>query len=250
MQRFFVPDSHIADGRITLPADASRQLAQVLRARPGDTVTALDDSGYEYAVTLDTVSRRRTTGVITGRRLGDGEPQTAITLYQGLMKSDRFEYVLQKGTELGIARFVPFISERTVTRSVITPNRLTRWRRIVREAAEQAGRCRLPAIADALTFTEVCDSIAKSGARPAIIGWECERERGIRQTLLRRKADIRRAQSISIVIGSEGGLTDAEAAHALDCGMERVSMGRRILRAETAGIIAAAAVLYEMDEMA
>ena len=245
VHRFFVPPSHIDGDRVTLPSDAARQLARVLRVRPGDGIIALDDSGYEHAVTLDAVSARHASGTITDRYLGNGEPRLSITLYQGLMKADRFEYTLQKGTELGISRFVPIVSERTVARNVVSPNRLQRWRRIMREAAEQAGRSRLPMLEDTLDFTEACDSISK----PAIIGWEMERNIGIRETLLRRKADIERAQSIAIVIGSEGGLTDAEIAHALRCGIEPVSMGRRIFRAETAGIIAAAAVLYEMNEL-
>lgn len=245
MQRFFVPPSNIDGDRVTLPTDAARQLARVLRARPGDAIIVLDDSGYEYAVTLDSISARHASGIITDRYLGKGESRLSITLYQGLMKADRFEYTLQKGTELGISRFVPIVSERTVARNVVSPNRLERWRRIMREAAEQACRSRLPILDDALGFAHACDAI--SG--PAIIGWEMERDTGIRETLLRRKADIERSQSIAIVIGSEGGLTDAEVAHALNRGIEPVSMGRRIFRAETAGIIAAAAVLYEMDEL-
>ena len=245
MHRFFVPPSHIKGKRISLTTDASRQLARVLRARPGDRVIALDDSGYEYVVTLDAVTARHSTGVITDRYIGKGEARLSITLYQGLMKADRFEYMLQKGSELGITRFVPIISERTVARNVISANRLERWHRIIREAAEQAGRCRLPTLEGALSFTEACDTIGK----PAIIGWEMERETGIRDTLLRLKADIERSQSMSIVIGSEGGLTDEEVIYACSRGIECVSMGRRIFRAETAGIIAAAAVLYEMGEL-
>ena len=248
MHRFFVPPSHIEGDRVSLTADAARQLARVLRARPGDDIVVLDDTGIEYAVTLDSVSARRASGVITDRYAGEGETRLAITLYQGLMKADRFEYVLQKGTELGISRFVPIISERTVARNVISANRLERWRKIMREAAEQSGRCKLPIIADTLAFTDACDAIAANG-KPAIIGWELERDTGIRTTLLRIKPEIERAQSIAIIIGSEGGLTDAEVQLAVGRGIEPVSMGRRIFRAETAGIIAAAAVLYEMDEL-
>lgn len=205
----------------------------------------LDNSGYEYAVTLDAVTPARTSGIIKGRCAGEGEARLSITLYQGLMKADRFEYVLQKGTELGISRFAPIVSERTVARKVITPNRLKRWSKIIREAAEQAGRSRLPSLEDAVGFEQACDTVSK----PAIIGWECERDTDIKSTLRRQRVDIERAQSIGIVIGSEGGLTNAEVAYALERGIVPISMGRRILRAETAGIIAAAAVLYEMGEM-
>ena len=245
LHRFFILPSQIEAGRVTLTADASRQLARVLRARPGDRIVVLDNSGYEYAVTLDAVSARQTTGAIDERYAGEGEARLSITLYQGLMKADRFEYVLQKGTELGISRFVPIIGERTVARNVISPNRVKRWNKIVQEAAEQAGRSILPALEDAASFTEACDAISK----PAIIGWECERDTGIRQTLLRQKAKIEQAKRIDLVIGSEGGLTEEEVAYALNKGISPVSLGRRILRAETAGIIAAAAVLYEMGEM-
>lgn len=246
MHRFFVPPSCIQGDHVTLPADASRQLARVLRARPGDKIIVLDDSGYEYAVTLEAVSSRSASGVVTDRHPGNGEPRLWITLYQGLMKADRFEYVLQKGTELGISRFVPMVSERTVARNVMSASRRERWGRIIREAAEQAGRCRLPALDDVVTFAEACDTIAK----PAIIGWELERDSGIRDVLMRQKPEIEAAQSLSIVIGSEGGLTEDEVGYALGRGIAKVSMGRRILRAETAGIVAAAAVLYEMDELA
>ena len=245
MHRFFVSPSHIEEDRVTLPSDAARQLARVLRVRPGDGVIVLDDSGYEHTVVLDSVSPRHASGVISKSNVGQGEASLSITLYQGLMKADRFEYVLQKGTEIGISRFVPMVSERTVARNIISDNRLQRWGKIIREAAEQAGRSRLPVLDDAVSFTEACDSVAG----PAIIGWECERDTGIRGTLLRQKAAIKQAQSIAIVIGSEGGLTSEEVSYALSRGVTPVSMGRRVLRAETAGIIAAAAVLYEMDEL-
>ncbi len=248
MHRFFVPPSNIESGRVTLPADAARQIARVLRASAGDSIIALDDSGYEYVVTLESVSPQHTSGVVSERYAGNGEPELYIELYQGLMKADRFEYVLQKGTELGISRFVPIVSERTVARNVISPNRLKRWRRIIREAAEQSGRCILPILEDAVSFAQACEAINAVNT-PAIIGWECERDTGIRDTLLRYKADIEKAQSVAVIIGSEGGLTDKEVSYALGCGILPVSLGRRILRAETAGIIAAAALLYEMDEL-
>ena len=258
MQCFFIPASHIGDGRATLTEEAARQLTRVLRARVGDCVVALDGSGDEYVVRLDTLSDQHASGAICERRSGLGEPDTHITLYQGLLKADKLEYALQKGTELGVSRFAPLVFERSVRRNMPSANRMQRWRRIIREAAEQSGRSRLPTLADATPFDDTLDNIEQ----PALLAWECESATGLRDALLRLKAssDADNADNaddegggavrrIGIIVGSEGGVTDAEAAQARERGIATVSLGRRVLRAETAGVIAAAAVLYEFGDL-
>lgn len=256
MQRFFIPASHIGEGRATLTAEAARQLTRVLRARVGDCVIALDGSGDEYVVRLDTLSPQRASGAIRERRSGGGEPATHITLYQGLLKADKIEYALQKGTELGVSRFAPLAFERSVSRNMTSANRMQRWRRIIREAAEQSGRSRLPTLADAASFEDALDGIEQ----PALLAWECESANGLRDALLRLKsasntdnADVVEGNGstprIGIIVGSEGGVTDAEAAQARERGIATVSLGKRVLRAETAGVIAAAAVLYEFGDL-
>lgn len=255
MQRFFIPASHIGDGRATLTEEAARQLTRVLRARVGDCIVALDGSGDEYVVRLDTLSDQHASGAICERRSGAGEPATHITLYQGLLKADNLEYALQKGTELGVSRFAPLVFERSVRRNMPSANRMQRWRRIIREAAEQSGRSRLPTLADAAPFEDALDGIEQ----PALLAWERESAAGLRDALLRLKAASNAdnadresggaVRRIGIIVGSEGGVTDAEAAHARDRGIATVSLGRRVLRAETAGVIAAAAVLYEFGDL-
>lgn len=255
MQRFFIPASHIDEGRAALTAEAARQLTRVLRARVGDCVVALDGSGDEYVVRLDTLSAHQAAGAIRERRSGVGEPATHITLYQGLLKADKIEYALQKGTELGVSRFAPLVFERSVSRNMPSASRMQRWRRIIREAAEQSGRSRLPTLADAASFEDALDRIEQ----PALLAWECESANGLRDALLRLKASSNTdnadvdgngsAPRIGIIVGSEGGVTDAEAAQARDRGIATVSLGKRVLRAETAGVIAAAAVLYEFGDL-
>ncbi len=255
MQRFFIPASHIGEGRATLTEEAARQLTHVLRARVGDCVVALDGSGDEYVVRLDALSATHASGAIRERRGGLGEPATHITLYQGLLKADKLEYALQKGTELGVSRFAPLVFERSVRRNMPSANRMQRWRRIIREAAEQSGRSRLPTLADAAPFEDALDGIEQ----PALLAWECESAAGLRDALLRLKAasnaDNADGESggavrrIGIIVGSEGGVTDAEAAQARERGIATVSLGRRVLRAETAGVIAAATVLYEFGDL-
>ena len=114
MHRFFVIPERIAGDLVEFPPDLSRQMDRVLRMNAGDSVIALDNTGYEYGVTLSSVDSDRTLGRVTNRSPGSGEPHVHLTLYQAAMKSDRFEWVLQKGTELGVGRFVPMVTLRTM----------------------------------------------------------------------------------------------------------------------------------------
>ena len=132
MHRFFVPPESISDGRAALSGDQARQIARVLRQSPGDSIILLDNSGQEYDVLLTAVSLRLVEGRVTQQRFGLGELDTKITLYQALLKRDRFDLVLQKGTELGVSTFVPIVTERTVARASEgrrADSRLDRWQR-------------------------------------------------------------------------------------------------------------------------
>ena len=116
MHRFFVAPECVIGDTVTLPRDVSRQVARVLRARPGDGIVVMDGSGWDLTVTLDAVDPQRVHGTVTERSPSRGEPGTQITLYQGVLKADRFELVLQKGTELGASTFVPILCARSVPR--------------------------------------------------------------------------------------------------------------------------------------
>jgi 16S rRNA (uracil1498-N3)-methyltransferase len=221
MHRFFVAAECIEASAVTLSGDAARQISRVLRARPGDCITVLDNSGWEYAVTLEAVGPSRVEGVITERVLGRGEPRVEVVLYQALLKTDRFEFVLQKGTELGVSRFVPVFSERSVPRPKIGKSevaRQARWRKIIVEGM-------------------------------VVIPWEEESRTGLRAALLGWAAEKDRPSSVSVFVGPEGGLTEQEVGYAREQGILPVTLGDRILRAETAGIAVVAAVLYELGEL-
>jgi len=227
----------------------------VLRARPGDQVVVLDNSGIEYLVTLQSLSREQAQGVVVSKSPGAGEPRARITLYQGVLKSDKFELVLQKGTEVGISSFIPVFCARSIPRASEkewAASRLTRWQRIIREAAEQSRRGRIPTLAKPVEFSAACD--AAQGMD--LIPWEQEHAVGLKTTLQEWKARLNEAVqpnapalSISIFIGPEGGFTAEEVDYARARGIAPVSLGNRILRAETAGIVTAAAILYELGEL-
>ena len=247
MHRFFVPPESISDGHATLSGDQARHIARVLRQGPGDSIILLDNTGQEYDVVLIAVSPELVEGNVIQQRRGPGEPDTQITLYQALLKSDRFDLVLQKGTELGVSRFVPIVTERTIVRTSEerrADSRLDRWRRIVTEAGEQSRRARIPAISTPVSFDEACQLVSPLALMP----WEEERMLSLRNAISESNTEGRDRSEVSIIIGPEGGFTSEEAELARRHGVQTVSLGRRILRAETAAIATVTAVCYELGE--
>lgn len=250
MHRFFVPPSCIGPSAVELAAPMAHQIANVLRLRPGEHICVLDNSGWEVEVELVAVAKELARGRVVRRRLVASEPAVKITLYQGMLKADRFEFALQKCTELGAVGFVPLITARTVLSAVgdIDDRRAQRWRRIAIEAAEQAGRGRLPVIHPAVVFQSACEEAAGL----SLIPWEEEHGTGLRQVLRERfapEAGRGRPFAVNLFVGPEGGFTAAEVDLARRHGITPVTMGPRILRAETAAAVATAAVLYEAGEL-
>lgn len=248
MHRFFVSPDCIKGNGVTLSGDAARQLARVLRARPGDQIIVLDSSGWEYRVTLTRVDAALAAGTVTGREASQGEPRVRVTLYQGVLKADKLELVLQKCTELGVAAFVPVFCARSVPRDregQWAASRYPRWRKIIAEAAEQSRRGLLPSLEAPLDFKDACHAFRGLGLVP----WEEEHATGLRAALARWRKGNADDGAISVFIGPEGGFTREEVDCARARGIVPVSLGRRILRAETAGIAAVAAIMYELGEL-
>lgn len=238
--RFFVPPGSFSGEAVRVAdADLARQLGRVLRLGPGDRVLFLDGSGDACEVELAEVGRE----VVAGRVLGRehvAEPAVALALYVALLRPERFEWVLQKGTELGASRFVPVLFARSLPAERAEGRRGERWQRIIREAAEQCGRGRLPALAAPLSFAEACAEAA--AAELPLILWEGAAP-PLRELLRRGPAPA----SVALLSGPEGGVAPEELTAAGEHGIMPVSLGPRILRAETAPIAAAAALFYEWE---
>jgi len=243
--RFFLSPEAIARGEVSFPPATAHQLRHVLRLRPGAVVVVLDGSGQEYQVELTDLTREGATGRVLLSRENAAEPRVALTLFQGTLKRDRFEWVLQKGTELGVSAFVPVIAGRSVVTSAERiENRRPRWERIVREAAEQCGRGRLPHIAPPLTLSRSLERAA--GYDLALILWEETESPGLSATLRQPRG---RPERIALWIGPEGGFDGDEVRLAREHGVGEVSLGPRVLRAETAAIAAATIVMSELGQM-
>ena len=252
MHRFFIPPNWIQDNIVTVTGPQARQISRVLRMRPGDELLVLDNSGWEVQTRLLSVERDTVRGEVLRRRLAAGEPRTKISLYQAMLKSKKFEYVLQKCTELGVVEFVPLITERCVISDLNTAEtKLGRWRWIIQEAAEQSRRGRLPSLRPSMLFPQACDQARQRGGL-ALAPWEEEGQISLRQVL--RTAPEGHEKSwppltISLFIGPEGGFSAAEVELARRYGLLPVTLGPRVLRAETAGLVAAAAILYDQGDL-
>ena len=247
--RFFVSPDQMHGRSLKLTGGQARQVYGVLRMREADRILALDNRGWQYEVRLDKVTSNLVTGEIISREPVGGEPHTELTLYQALLKKDNFEWVLQKGTELGVARFVPLITQRCVVRQKsIKPAKLERWQRIIVEAAEQSGRGRLPELLPPLNLPEALAGAAEYDS--ALIPWESETEHGLVNALsMFSGEDASTARRIALFIGPEGGFADEEIEEAMALGVQPVTLGVRILRAETAAVVAATLALSAMGEL-
>ncbi|MBP6015781.1 MAG: 16S rRNA (uracil(1498)-N(3))-methyltransferase [Candidatus Promineofilum sp.] len=245
MHRFFVSPEQIVHRVVRFDDDQARQMRRVLRLRPGDRVLALDGLGRQYEVTLSEVSHAGAMGDAAPATEATGEPAVRVTLYQSLLRREKFEWVLQKGTEIGVAAFVPVITRRSLVRDVedVTPEKLNRWRRIIKEAAEQSGRGRLPSLSVPLGFAATEPGVRAAGI--TLIAWEGEFRRLIRGVLGGREA----VADVTLFIGPEGGYEPDEIRAAESWGAVPVSLGRRILRTETAAVVGAALVLHELGEL-
>lgn len=234
LHRFFLPPSGILGGQVEFPRNAAHQIRRVLRLQRGDRVIVLDNSGLEYVVRLETVAES-VAGTIEERMPAAAEPSLQLTLYLGLLKAARLELVLQKCTEIGVTRFVPMRTERSVA-GAPAAGKQQRFEAIVREAAEQSRRGRLPAIEATVPFADAVEEAVAAG--PAIVLWEEERD-----VLLRDAPIPPPGKRLGLFVGPEGGFSGDEARLAVESGAVTATLGPRILRAETAAIAGAVLLL-------
>ena len=220
----------MAADRFAVPATIAHQVTRVLRLRDGDQLTLLDGLGVEVTCELEGGDC-----VVIERRSAGGEPTHQLSVWQALLKGDHLERVIRHGTELGIARFGLFLSERCVARE-LNPRRLERLKAVAREAAEQSERGIVPPVEAPIAYEEALKS-----APPASV-LLFERHEGKRLTEIDPPA--------AVFIGPEGGFSPAEVAAAERAGLAIAGLGPRILRSETVAVAAAAAILSRTGDFA
>ena len=231
--RFFI-DQPISGGAKIVITDAGicHQLARVLRYTIGDTIIVLDGKGSEGEAVIQSITKNAVTVKIGACGKNTNESEYTVTLYQSVLKKDKMEWVFEKCTEIGVARFVPVLSEHSVKQGV----NFIRARKIAQEAAEQSRRGIIPEINEISSFESAVKEAKESGAVCVLahnIG-EAEHLRDFART-----HDL--SGGVNVFVGPEGGFSDAEVAYASQNGFHIVSLGKRTLRAETAAIPACVA---------
>ncbi len=247
MHRFFIDAAAGPGERLVFPGPVSHQMVRVLRLDAGTRVIAVDPDGWELTVEITRADPRAAEGRVLARERRATEPPLRVVLAQGLPKADKIDWV-QKCTEAGVAAILPVVAARTVVNPAGKEEaRRERWRRIAREAAEQSGRTAVPEIGP------VCDPAAAASRLGALdlflVPWEEERSRGIRAVLRAAAASASPPRSVGILIGPEGGLTSDEVELARRSGAVPVTLGPRLLRTETAGLVTLVTVLYELGDL-
>lgn len=244
MHRFFIQHSQIQDGRLYVEGADVNHIKNVLRMKPGDQVMASDGEGMQYLCALEAFERGLAWFRIVDTWKENRELSSKLCLFQGLPKSDKMELIIQKATELGVYELVPMVTGRTVVRldEKKAEKKNARWNAIAEAAAKQSGRSRIPRVQEVMTFSE---ALAYAEDLDVLL-FPYEKAEGM-ETTRQAIEGIRPGQSVGIFIGPEGGFEEGEVAQAMEKGAAPVTLGRRILRTETAGFVVLSMLLYHLE---
>ncbi len=248
MHRFFLPPDALISEEVLFPQSLAHQIRRVLRLKEGMQVLVLDNRGSAFTVQLTRLDEDTVEGKVVEQMPAPAEPRDAITLCISLTQREKFELILQKAVEVGVAAIQPYVSRYSLVRDkVIESKRRQRWEDILREAAEQSGRGRIPPLLEVDSLPKVIEHCV-AGAALCLAAWEGEQTATLQQVL--REAQQKQAlQHIALFIGPEGGFAQQEMDLFRQHGVLSVSLGKRILRMETAAMVTPALILYELGQM-
>jgi 16S rRNA (uracil1498-N3)-methyltransferase len=218
-----------------LPAQAGEHVARVLRMTAGDPLTLFNGDGHDYPATIVAAGKREVTVRVESSQALHNESPLPLTLAQGVARGEKMDLIVQKATELGVVRIVPLLTERAEVKldAARAEKRLAHWRAVAASACEQSGRARLPEITPALPLPAWLDSLGEDGAlRLALLPEATHSSRELRFA----------ATGGLLVVGPEGGLGERDISALMAAGFEGLRLGPRILRTETAGLAALAAL--------
>jgi 16S rRNA (uracil1498-N3)-methyltransferase len=260
MHRFYLPEAKLIVGQSVDLTPVARQLTRVLRLSPGAQIVLFNGDGHEYRTEVTGLGPGGAVGQILTACMPATEPPIGLTLYQCSLKGDKFEWVLQKGTELGVSCFVPVVSAHSIVRPVAAlRKKYARWQAILREAAEQSGRVRVPTLAEPLSVERAIEGARGVRLLPyetaasvpslsvAVETLHCNVSKAGEGEEAVETLHCNVSTGVALLIGPEGGFAPEEVALARHAGWQIVTLGPRILRAETAALAAVAIIIAHCD---
>lgn len=245
LARFFLQNKQPENDQVRIGGADAHHITRVLRLKPGDLIECVDQLEQTHLVEIRRVGETVLGQVKSTTRISRESP-LSLTLFQALAKGAKMDWIVQKAAELGVSEFVPFSSGFTVVK--LNPKqaqaRRRRWERIALEAAKQSGRTRLPVISPVHGFDEVAEKVKERHLAKELIllAYEAERQRGLGEMGNRPRA-------VSVLIGPEGGFSEEEVQRLAEAGAKIFSLGPRILRTETAGLVALSLLGYKWGDL-
>ena len=240
MPKFFTKTDFITGNILKITGEDVSHISKVLRMSAGDSIIVCDGEGNDYDAVIKSISKTEVVAEITGKYVCDAEPCVEVTLYQALPKQGKMEYIIQKNTELGVNKIIPVYTKRCVVKP---SDKTERWQKVAESAAKQCGRGIIPQVMPVISFDEAVKQMEEYDL--ALMPYECEEENGLKKVL-----SSFQYKSISIFIGPEGGFDEKENESAKEINSKIISLGKRILRTETAAIITTSmCMLYAETEL-
>lgn len=243
MRRFFIPTSNIDGQSAVITGSDVHHILHVLRKKEGDTIEATDGTGNRITARIESTADDKIQLSIV-ESIAVPERKTRLKLYQAMPRGGKFDWIIEKACELGVDELVPVISERTVTR--LSEERglkkIARWERLVLETMKQVGRLEPMKLSRAIPLEEIGSNLSAFSLK--LIPWELEDSTSLKQALDQNTDK----NEIEIVIGPEGGFSAAEVERLTGYGFLPVTLGKRILKAETAAISAIASIYFQRED--
>ncbi|MBC5624765.1 16S rRNA (uracil(1498)-N(3))-methyltransferase [Clostridium sp. NSJ-49] len=250
MHKFFTAKELINENVGKIIGDDVKHIMKVLRLTSGEEVVLNNCEGTEYLATINSVNKQEVTLNIIKTIEGSNESDIKITLYQGLPKSQKMDLIVQKGTELGVYEFKPVITSRVDVKLKGEFKKLDRLNRISLEAAKQSKRSIVPKVLEPMDFNDVLEEIDTLDLM--LVPYENAEGFGIKTLINNLRKDninLRDIKTVGILVGPEGGFEEEEIVRLKDKGAHIITLGKRILRTETAGFVAASLIQYELSDL-
>lgn len=245
MPKFFIKKEDIIDNKVKITGNDAQHISRVLRTEVGKTLTLCDGEGTDFLAKVTECSKECVSLDITSTFPCFAEPGISVTLFQGLPKQGKMDYIIEKCTELGVFRIVPVSTKRSVVKiddKKSELKKLERWQKIANESVKQCGRGSIPKILNVMSVKEAIEYSKTLDL--TIAAYECETENSIKSALKNISP-----KSVGIFIGPEGGLDEKEIEMFKTANITTITLGKRILRTETAGHTVLTAVMYEFNEL-